>query len=259
MSVKEGRYGFYIRDLNRVNEYFDNLLIEYVCSSNDPYGDFELYKNYIKDSIVLDLGAHIGCMAKKFLDCGAKKVICVEPSKDHIECLKNNFIDYTDDKVEIIHGDVTNSNRQVYFYEFNNRSFASTIFYNKAKRLTQKPSSKERRRILDCKKETYTKTLVNGYSFDDLVEKYNPKILKVDVELAEWQFLNKKPPSSINFLIIEWHNLNSKHNIDNLPEWVNDYHVLSDRKRTNYVQKNGSKKVEKKIFCREMTITNITI
>jgi FkbM family methyltransferase len=250
MSTKKGKYGFHIRDLNRVNEYYDNLLIEYVCSANDPYGEFELYKKYVEGSVVLDLGSHIGCMAKKFLDCGAEKVICVEPSKNHVECLENNLHDYGNDRFEILHGAVTNSNRGVYYYEFNNRSFASSIFYSKAKRLTKKVDAKISNKILDCKKETYTKTLVDGYY---------PQVLKVDVEMAEWQFLNEKPPSSINLLIIEWHNLNSKHNIDNLPEWINEYRILFDNKRVNYVQKvSNNKKFEKKVFCREMAITNIS-
>jgi len=100
MSTKIGKYGFHIRDMGNVQEMYDNKVIEELYGDDYYYNNIFKYKTYIEDQIVLDLKSYVGCMAKLFLECNAKKVICVEPSTNHIECLKKILKKYLQKKLK---------------------------------------------------------------------------------------------------------------------------------------------------------------
>jgi FkbM family methyltransferase len=55
--------------------------------------DQEIYGQVQPGETVLDCGAHVGTFARKALESGAEKVIAIEPSPDHLECLRRNFED----------------------------------------------------------------------------------------------------------------------------------------------------------------------
>ncbi len=220
-----------------MQEYYDNRMID-IIFDNTLYGDFNNYKKYIENSVVLDLGAHIGCMTKKFITFGSKQVICVEPNPILIECLLNNFKNYSN--VEILHAAVDDTSGIKSFYVAKNNSGMSTL--EKEKSVRNVYANKFHK--LDKLKENFTEISVNTLSFNELVEKYKPSILKVDIECTEWKILDKEPPKGINLVIIEWHNsLYPKYDITQLPEWVNNWKVLFD--------------VFKQDWAREMIITNV--
>lgn len=59
--------------------------------------EFEIYKNFVpRNSIVYDIGAHIGAMSNFFIKNGAKHVYAFEPSHYNIPELKHNTQHHSD-------------------------------------------------------------------------------------------------------------------------------------------------------------------
>ncbi len=224
MNIKLGNQGFYIRNLDKIHEFYDNKVIDLIYNGT-CYGNIDTYKELIKDCVVLDLGSHIGCMAKKFFDCGAKKVICVEPNPDLIECLKNNFKDLDEDKILILQAAVNDSDNNVIFYKSNIDPSISTIVHDNIKERKSKLLYYNTTNKNIFLSQTFEEILVNCYSFHTLLKKYHPTVVKIDIQGAEWNILNKKMPDFVNLIIIEWH-FNKK---INLPKWINDYNILYTR------------------------------
>lgn len=225
MSTKIGKYGFHIRDMGNVQEIYDNKVIEEVYG-DDYYCNIVKYKTYIEDQIVLDLGSHVGCMAKLFLECNAKKVICVEPSINHIECLKKNLEKISTEKVEILEGAVDIKSGITTFYEYRNNSAASTIV---EKKYINFLSNNENKSAF----ERVNKICVKTFGFDNLIKYYNPTVVKIDIECFEWKLLQNSPPSPINLMIIEWHNtLYPEYDVRKLPQWINTWNILFDNQKT---------------------------
>jgi FkbM family methyltransferase len=53
--------------------------------------EFEIYKNFVPtNSVIYDIGAHIGAMSNFFIENGAKHVYAFEPSAYNLPELKNN-------------------------------------------------------------------------------------------------------------------------------------------------------------------------
>jgi FkbM family methyltransferase len=237
MNIKLGNRGFYIRGTGKVQEYYDNRMIDLIFDDT-LYGDFNRYKKYIENSVVLDLGSHIGCMTKKFINFGAKQVICIEPNPILVECLLNNFKTYSN--VKILHAAVDDTAGIKSFYVAKNNSGMSTL--EKEKSIKNTYMNKFHK--LNTLKENFTEISVDTLSFNELVKTYNPSVLKVDIECTEWKILDKEPPKEIKLVIIEWHNsLYPQYDITQLPEWINKWKVLFD--------------VFKGDWAREMIIANV--
>jgi FkbM family methyltransferase len=55
---------------------------------------YRLPEKFPRDSVVLDIGAHIGCFAVACLARGAHYLDCYEPEKDNCEFLRKNLAEY---------------------------------------------------------------------------------------------------------------------------------------------------------------------
>lgn len=252
MSSKIGKHGFYIRDMGKVQEIYDNKMIEMIFDKN-LYGNFEVYKQYIENNIVLDLGSHIGCMTKRFSNLNAKKIICVEPNQNLLNCLKKNVSDIPYEKIEILEGAVDVFSGITTFYEAKNNSGGSTIEYEKVINHTGKNDNN----LDNYKIEKYIESAVNTFSIYELIEKYSPSVVKMDIECTEWKILQNPLPSNVKFLIIEWHNcLYPKYDVRKLPDWINEWKILYDHQKVK-VDKMRNGKLKYNNSGRDMITTNV--
>lgn len=249
MSTKVGKHGFHIRDMGKVQELYDNMIIEEIFDKN-CCEDYFNYKKYVENKIVLDLGSHIGITVKKFLDLNAKKVICVEPNKKLLECLKKNLKSIPAEKIEILEGAVDTCSGITTFYEFQKNSGGSTIEKEKVNKMFNTKNNN----ILS---EKYVEHIVNTFSFYDLIKKYQPSVIKMDIECIEWKLLQNSPPSCVNMIIIEWHNsLFPEYDVSKLPKWIDSWNILFDNQKTK-VYKNQNNKLIYYNSGRDMVITNV--
>ena len=147
-----------------------------------------LFKNAPATFVFLDLGAHIGATATLALNCGAKKVICVEPALQNFELLKKN----TEGKREVV--------------------------LIRAAATDDPELIKERTTSLCVPTEYYTASgTIFKYSKDDVVEEievisfrellfqYEPDVIKIDIEREEYRLDFFNLPNSVKVIAIEYH------------------------------------------------------
>lgn len=65
-------------------------LLNYVINSN--YIKYKVFNKLSKDSIVVDIGAHIGQVTQYIDDKFSSKIYCYEPNNEIFKILKNNFL-----------------------------------------------------------------------------------------------------------------------------------------------------------------------
>ena len=142
--------------------------------------------------VCLDLGANIGGFTKVAQDFGASKVIAVECDHRNFNKLSESFKDA--DNVECIHGAVSNSDEDtVHIYKSSSRSkhCSVTTIDNK-----------------NSKFKEYDE--VKAIRFNDLVGKYSPDIIKIDIEGAEYQIIDDVLAYHPDVLFIEFHSGTAK-------------------------------------------------
>jgi len=142
--------------------------------------------------VCLDLGANIGGFTKVAQDFGASKVIAVECDHRNFNKLSDSFKDT--DNVECIHGAVSNSDEDtVHIYKSSSRSkhCSVTTIDNK-----------------NSKFKEYDE--VKTIRFNDLVGKYSPDIIKIDIEGAEYQIIDDVLAYHPDVLFIEFHSGTAK-------------------------------------------------
>lgn len=138
------------------------------------------------DSIILDLGAHIGSFAKLAIELNAKKVICFEAAKDNFDVLKLNAKLHP--QIEAYHRVITSD--------------------PKAKSLQLQRHSGINTGMHSIYRKTGTGTeRVVTYDFEKAFEVFEPDFVKVDIEGSEY-FLNWKSALRIHKplrMVIEYH------------------------------------------------------
>lgn len=166
-------------DGDMVNESIDNYLLEDV--------DY-------KGKVCLDLGANIGGFTQVALDSGAEMVYAVDCDARNFEMLENNF--KNDDFVELIFTAVSGlKDKTLKIYKSNsNNSHCSTSIV-----------SKMRFGEYDEVPNTHIKKLF---------KKYQPDIVKIDVESAEYTMLDDILDYFPDVLFIEFHSGKHKHLMD---------------------------------------------
>lgn len=124
-------------------------------------------------SIVLDIGAHIGFFTKRALEHGAHYVIAVEPEPESFQYLKANF--EQNPQVILVEAAVAETS-PVTLYQKKNTTVHTII----PTRVTSRSS------------ETTREVQVMAYSLRNLIDHYKPQVVKVDVESAElfWDWTN---------------------------------------------------------------------
>lgn len=168
------------------------------------YGRGKLFS--FKDKVVLDIGANIGMFAKRALEDGAKRVICVEPNPALIPIIKKNA------------KGATIFERAISDFHINELTIKSGI--NAVSTTTLKLKAIRGRTLKTIK--------VEGVKFNELVAIYKPDIIKFDAEGAEWKALVNKPKCEL--LLVEWHSSKTlKLNVEHLPVWTNKVTKLLDK------------------------------
>lgn len=156
---------------NKLSIYYEDISDE--ISIKDCL--FNYNKDIYKNKICLDLGANIGGFVSIALKNGAKQVICVECDSRNFELLSKNF--QSNENVILIKGAVSNKNGSVKVYK-NSRS--------KRKHLSAKTS--------DCTiNGRYSEIeTTDSYNIYELIEKYKPDIIKIDIEGSEFVCFENK-------------------------------------------------------------------
>lgn len=140
----------------------DRLVFDLVAGSNE----YKLPRQFPPGSVVLDLGAHIGCFAWKAFVSGASKIVCVEAHPENVAMLRKNLAPLGD-RVEIIH---------------------TAVVDDASRQLTVKMSP-----ILGH--NTWSKVSDDGaevptISFDELLERIGPvELCKFDIEGSELEII----------------------------------------------------------------------
>lgn len=120
--------------------------------------------------IVLDIGAHIGCSARWFLQRGAAHVVCFEPMPSNVEILRKN----AEGLPIIVMGEaiVNNDEPTITMYTPNTK-FSTVHSY--------------------IQKKGRTPTVVPARNFVEVVEFYKPQVLKMDTEGGELTLVEQFP------------------------------------------------------------------
>ena len=150
------RSGYWARD-----NTFDKAMIR---DSLKNYKDLK----HIKGSVVLDLGANCGGFTKMALGLGAKKVIAVEPCPYNFEVLKINA------------PSAVNINAAISEKKENKTNF----YYSDSKRSSSSSCTLERRNYSGLSIE------VDSLNINEVLEKYKPSVIKMDIEGKEYDILD---------------------------------------------------------------------
>jgi FkbM family methyltransferase len=139
------------------------------------------------DKVCLDLGANVGGFSKIAMDFGASKVIAVECDNRNYNMLADSFED--SENVELIHGAVSGLEEDtIKIYKNNSqKNHCSTSIIKKKNNQFKEYDE------------------VPNVRFNDLVEKYSPDIVKIDIEGAEYGILEDVLAYYPDVLFIEMH------------------------------------------------------
>lgn len=145
-------------------------------------GYFPIFKHY-KGGTILDIGANIGAFShlceKKFPN---SQIIAFEPEEENFKMLQKNAPNVTH-----IRACVTKENGTQKLY----------LNWGKNKGLHSTSPRRGRNEVQE----------VRAISFGELLEKYQPEILKIDIEDGEYQFMDElcNLPSCVKAIAIELH------------------------------------------------------
>lgn len=157
-------------DRDMISDCIDNYMIEDI----DYNG-----------KVCLDLGANLGGFARIALDSGAKKVCVVECDKRNFEKLSNSFAE--EDSADLIHGAVSNQDgEKIKIYKNNSKQAHCSVS------IVQRAKFKE-----------YDE--VDNVKIRELLEKYKPDIVKVDIEGGEYEIIGEIESFAPEVLLIELH------------------------------------------------------
>jgi len=135
----------------------------------------------IQDKVVLDVGACFGLYSKYAAEHGAKKVIAIEPDHDNFELLKMNCGHLHN--IVMMEGAATT------------RKVAELELYSCGSRTMHTSYSVRGRKS----------TSVDAIDWEGLLYVYEPEIIKMDAEGAEFELLEVVLPDFVREVSIEFH------------------------------------------------------
>lgn len=156
--------------------------------------------------VMLDFGAHIGCVASRAALIGAAKIICVEAEPANFALLQQNTRSFP--QVETIHGAV----------------FGGTAPTVKLNTVERRDDGGHSTGTHSAWYTTRGKTIeVPRVDFKEMLEKHQPTVLKVDVEGSEFTFDWDNLPKSVRSIGLELHTRRDTHR-DKAKEIVQKLH-----------------------------------
>lgn len=138
--------------------------------------------------VLLDLGSHIGCVASRAALVGASKVICVEAEPENFELLQQNTRTFP--MVETIHGAVYGGDQP-------------TVMLNKPKQVGDSGRSTGTSSVLFATRGGSVE--VPRVDLRELIEKYQPDVIKCDIEGSEFSLDWTNLPKKVRSIGIELH------------------------------------------------------
>lgn len=151
-----------------------------IKESRDDYPKVEC-----KDKVVLDIGANIGGFTKIALDQGVKEIIAFEPDDYNFEILDLNI---NDERAALVKAAVIATDDEYIDFYLNgsgNSACSGSIL--------------EKRNAVDVKR-------VKAVNFKEIIEEYEPDLIKMDVEGAEFDLLvDFDIPKCVKEIAIEFH------------------------------------------------------
>jgi FkbM family methyltransferase len=144
-----------------------------------------------KDQIVLDLGSNIGGFMYRAARDGAKQIISYEPEPYNFEMLERNLAVIAQQfplvELEAVNAAVFDANgfMDLQIRSGNNASCSCSITRSKLK--------------------TGTSVSVRVESFKEILEKYKPTFIKIDVEGAEYKIFEDEIPDHVKRIAFEFH------------------------------------------------------
>jgi len=190
-----------INDCDRIIEYNDKYKLYLRTNSLDLFVAGEMmhaYKNLMVDSntVLFDLGANIGAFAHKWGPL-VKQIISYEPEENNFRLLKKN----TEDLKNIVYVQAAigmTEDKERVFYKNNRRNTcAHSLYISRGRDIVTVPA----------------------INFDKEVEKYQPNVVKMDIEGGEFEIiLGSCFHNCIKEIIFEVHFVKKR--------WIESYQLL---------------------------------
>lgn len=184
--------------------------------------------NFDESSIVMDLGGHIGGFAKMALNHPIKQYIAVEADPENFEVLSANA---NDSRSILYSGAVSASEEDVlvfYQTESKNSKCSGTVAPKSSR-------SKASRKV---------RYEVPNHNIFKLFEKHQPTHLKVDIEGAEWPWLEISGgefPTSVQEISFELHSQDKITEFEKrwLPRVLQDYELIKATPNYGFASKDS--------------------
>jgi FkbM family methyltransferase len=168
----------YIKYLNATESVDKNMIVDCITNYITPEIDFT-------DKVCLDLGGNVGGFTKVAIDGGAKAVYTVECDIRNYEKMVESFVD--EPKANIIHAAVSDSTAQTI-----------RIFKGNSQQAHCSVSIMKRSKFADYDE-------VANVHISTLLKKYQPDIIKIDIEGAEYQIIEFVEAYQPEALFVELH------------------------------------------------------
>lgn len=156
----------------------------------------ECLKNYTRfnlnrDSVVLDLGGHIGTFAKMCRDAGVLQYDVYEPDEDNFAVLTNNV--WSDDGIYRAHKGAVSVKKD-----------SEVTFYIRSSKQSSCSGTAAPSRV----NSSMTPVTVKNFFIDDIISQHLPTHLKMDIEGAEkeiFEHWNFQVPGCVDEWAVEIH------------------------------------------------------
>jgi FkbM family methyltransferase len=168
--------------------------------SSEPSDDYVIHQTLNEYSCiavslpcarVLDIGAHIGCFSVMALTLGATQVISVEPVPISAEHLRKNT-EFARDRSIVIEAAAVGGDEETVTLRWLNTTWRS------------RPPKDYR---THWRGREYQFATAKTVKFKDLLKTYEPNVIKMDCEGAEYDMLQSIDwmPACVNTFTAEWH------------------------------------------------------
>jgi FkbM family methyltransferase len=151
--------------------------------------------NLKSNEVLLDLGAHIGCVSRYALDRGVAHVVSVEMLPDNIPFLERNTVDVHPGKSTVIHAAVSQTSEPVTAVMAKNAN-PMGAYVTGSKHETPVRSMKN-----------YRQWTVPAITMTELIARYHPTRLKFDIESSEYLVIDPQMlrDAGVNLVVGEYH------------------------------------------------------
>jgi FkbM family methyltransferase len=169
----------------------------------------------LKGKTVLDLGANIGFLSKRFMEFGAQKVIAYEADPNTYKVCKKNLETF---------GNKYNVDYEIYNYAIHDYQKQLTFYIGKNNNVGNSLIKVSGRKEI----------IVATKSFKEIINLHNPHIIKCNIEAGEYYFNWNDINDDCQILAIELHKdliKDDPQKFDTLKDWVLDnFHCFYYRK-----------------------------